>query len=131
MVSGSEFGLDRFLEFSNFLLRSWLCHAESTQRIFEENYSHITDAAVRLTVTVEENVLVQLEHLRTHPTVAAALSRKALSLHGWVYKFETGQVFAYHPQDGRSSSLKEQASQRHRARASCHRSREHSQAVCP
>ena len=81
-------------------VRSWLCHAESTLRIIQEKYAHITDAAARLTATVEENVLVQLEHLRTHPTVAAALGRKALNLHGWVYKFETGQVFAYRPQDG-------------------------------
>jgi len=76
-------------------VRSWLSHAETTHRIIEENYGHITDPAARLTVTVEENVLVQLEHLRTHPTVAAALGRKTLDLHGWVYKFETGEVFAY------------------------------------
>jgi carbonic anhydrase len=81
-------------------LRSWLCHAESTQRIIEENYAHITDVAARLTATVEENVLVQLEHLQTYPTVAAALAMKALNLHGWVYEFETGQVFGYHSQDG-------------------------------
>ncbi len=81
-------------------VRAWLGHAESTHRIIEENYSHITDAAARLTATVEENVLVQLEHLRTHPTVAAALARKSLNLHGWVYKFETGQVFGYHPELG-------------------------------
>ena len=29
--------------------------------------------------------------------VAAALARGALKLHGWVYKFETGQVFSYDP----------------------------------
>jgi carbonic anhydrase len=81
-------------------VRSWLGHAEATQRIIDENYSHITDQTARLTATVEENVLVQLENLRTHPTVAAALGRNALNLHGWVYKFETGQVFGYHPQSG-------------------------------
>lgn len=81
-------------------VRSWLGHAESTHRIIEENYAHITEPGHRLTATVEENVLVQLEHLRTHPTVAAALGRDALNVHGWVYKFETGQVFGYHPQDG-------------------------------
>ena len=79
-------------------VRSWLGHAESTHRIIEENYAHITEPAARLTVTVEENVLVQLEHLRTHPTVAAALGRDALNVHGWVYKFETGQVFGFDPQ---------------------------------
>lgn len=78
-------------------VRSWLCHAESTHRIIDENYRHVTDVAARLTATVEENVLVQLEHLRTHPTVAAATSRKELKLHGWVYEFETGQVYGYRP----------------------------------
>lgn len=81
-------------------VRSWLSHAKLTHWIIEENYSHITDDGARLTATVEENVLVQLEHLRTHPSVAAALGRKELNLHGWVYKFETGQVFGYHPKDG-------------------------------
>ena len=88
-------------------VRSWLCHAESTQRIIEENYAHITDDDARLTAAVEENVLVQLEHIQTHPTVAAALARKALNLHGWVYEFETGQVFRYRSQDGQFIPLEE------------------------
>jgi carbonic anhydrase len=64
----------------------------------KENYQHITEPQARLTATVEENVLVQLENLRTHPAVAAALARQDLKLHAWVYKFETGQVFAYDPE---------------------------------
>ncbi len=76
-------------------VRSWLSHAESTSRIIKENYGHLTDPKARLTATVEENVLVQLENLRTHPSVAAALARGKVKLHGWVYKFETGQVFGY------------------------------------
>lgn len=79
---------------------SWLNHAEATHRIIEENYKHLTDSAQRLSATVEENVLVQVEQLRTHPSVAAAQSRGALNLHGWVYKFETGQVFSFHPGEG-------------------------------
>lgn len=78
-------------------VRGWLHHAEATRRIIKENYKHITDPAKLLTATVEENVLVQLEHLRTHPSVAVALARKELRLHGWVYKLETGEVFAFDP----------------------------------
>ncbi len=74
-----------------------LTHAEATRRIVEENYTHLMDEDKRLTLTVEENVLVQLENLRTHPSVAAALGRKELKLHGWVYEFETGRVFAFDP----------------------------------
>lgn len=79
---------------------AWLSHAEATSRIMKENYKHITEEAARLTATVEENVLVQLENLRTHPSVAATLGRDELKLHGWVYKFETGQVFAYNASKG-------------------------------
>jgi carbonic anhydrase len=79
-------------------VRNWLSYAEATQRIMRENYDHISEANARLTATVEENVLVQIEHLRTHPSVAAALGRKELTLHAWVYKFETGQVFDYLPE---------------------------------
>ena len=80
-------------------VRDWLSSADSTQRIMRENHEHISESNAKLTATVQENVLVQLEHLRTHRSVAAALGRKDLNLHGWVYKFETGQVFAYRPQD--------------------------------
>jgi carbonic anhydrase len=48
---------------------------------------------------------VQLENLRTHPSVAAAVGRGALHLHGWVYKFETGQVFMYEPEQGQFTSV--------------------------
>ena len=78
-------------------VKAYLEHAEATRRIVEENYSHLTDPEKRLTLTVEENVLVQLESLRTHPSVAAAVGRGELKLHGWVYKFETGEVFAFDP----------------------------------
>lgn len=88
-------------------VKEWLGHAESTSRIIKENYTHIEDPQARLTVTVEENVLVQLENLRTHPSIAAAMLRGDLKIHGWVYKFETGQVFSYEPQHMQFRSIEE------------------------
>jgi carbonic anhydrase len=88
-------------------VRAWLSNAESTRRIIQENYGHIQDPQARLTATVEENVLVQLENLRTHPCVSATLGRGDLNLHGWVYKFETGQVFAFHPGEHEFRRLEE------------------------
>src|SRR5215212_6679508 len=81
------------------LVRSWLVHAEPTRRIVAEHYRHLEGNAL-LTATVEENVLVKLEHLRTHTAVEHALAEGQLSLHGWVYKFETGEMFAYDPAEG-------------------------------
>jgi carbonic anhydrase len=76
---------------------AWLGHAEATRQIIKEKYPHLSGTAL-LTATVEENVLVQLENLRTHPTVAVGLARGRLKLHGWVYKIDTGEVFAYDPE---------------------------------
>jgi carbonic anhydrase len=77
----------------------WLQHAESTRRVIAEKYAHLSGPQL-LGATVQENVLMQLENLRTHPAVAAAQARGALKLHGWVYKFETGQVFGYDAREG-------------------------------
>jgi carbonic anhydrase len=80
-------------------ISAWLGHAEATRRIMQDKYGHLGNGPL-VTATVEENVLVQLENLRTHPAVAAGLSRGTLKLHGWVYKIETGEVFAYDPVSG-------------------------------
>lgn len=73
----------------------WLEKAETTRRILQENYTHLTAPEKRLEAAIEENVLVQLENLRTHPSVAAAMARRELSLHAWVYAFEKGEVYVY------------------------------------
>jgi len=83
---------------------AWLGHAEATRRIMCEKYGDRTGAA-QLTTAVEENVLVQLENLRTHPAVAARLASGKLKLHGWVYKIETGEVFAYDPMRGQFQAI--------------------------
>ena len=72
-----------------------------------ENYEQDTEDDKRLTLTVEEDVLVQLENLCTHPSVAAALGRKELKIHGWVYEFETGEFFAFDPDQGQFIELTE------------------------
>ncbi len=85
---------------------SWLTHAETTRRIVCDNYSHLTGVAL-LTATIEENVLVQLENLRTLPAVASRLVHGDLKLHGWVYKIETGEVFAFDQSTGQFLPLAE------------------------
>jgi carbonic anhydrase len=80
-------------------MKVWLKHAEGTRRLIQENYQHLKDDAL-LTATAEENVLVQLENLRTHPAVQQRLAQRELTLHGWVYKLETGQMFNYEPEAG-------------------------------
>ena len=46
---------------------------------------------------VETNVKVQLEQLRSYPFVREREQRGELSLHGWLYVFETGGVLTLQP----------------------------------
>jgi carbonic anhydrase len=75
-------------------VKDWLLQAEATRRIIVENYAHLPEPE-RLVVTTQENVRIQLDHLRTHPAVAARLRRGALELHGWVYSISTAEMWTY------------------------------------
>lgn len=75
-------------------MADWLAHAEPTRLLMLDKYPRL-EAEALLSATIEENVLVQLENLRTHPAVADGIAAGDLKLHGWVYQIETGRVLAY------------------------------------
>ena len=74
----------------------WLRHASATKRIVEDKCADVSGDDL-MTAAVKENVLVQLDNLRTHPSVASKLSQGELNLHAWVYTFENGRMFSYDP----------------------------------
>src|SRR6187455_1971401 len=65
----------------------WLKNAEATRRIIRAKYSQLSGEAL-LDAAIEENVLMQIENLQTHPAVAVALAEDKLKLHAWVYEIE-------------------------------------------
>ncbi len=85
-------------------MRRWLDLCRETKHILDANYADLGDEA-RMNVAIQENVLVQIEHLKTHPAVAEAFEQKRLRIHGWVYKFETGEVFHYDVEQGQFMPL--------------------------
>jgi carbonic anhydrase len=85
-------------------VRQWLGNAETSAEIVCTCYQHLSEDA-RWNVITQENVLVQLEHLRTHPAVLTGLAAGGLRLHAWVYKMETGDVFNYDPESGQFTPL--------------------------
>jgi carbonic anhydrase len=54
---------------------------------------------------VRENVLLQLGNLRSYDPVRHGERSGALTLHGWVYYVETGQIEGYDPAQGAWSLL--------------------------
>jgi carbonic anhydrase len=75
-------------------VKAWLIHAAAVKRTVLETYQKLSEDEV-INIGIQENVLFQLENLRTHPSVASKLARNELKLHGWVYKFESGQIFTF------------------------------------
>lgn len=75
-------------------VKAWLQHAETTVRIVEDHCAHLKGDEL-FAAAIRENVLVQLDHLRTHPSVATRLRRGNLRIHGWVYSIGTGDVWVY------------------------------------
>ncbi len=75
-------------------VREWLSYSRAAVEIVNEIGGELDDAG-RMQLVTEHNVILQLQHLRTHPSVAARLARGDLELHGWVYDIRTGQVSAY------------------------------------
>lgn len=73
-------------------VEKWVSYAE---RVWDEiaDQSLVTDGNDDiLTTAIKANVLVQIQHLRTYPAVAAAELQGHLRLHGYFYRFETGEV---------------------------------------
>ncbi len=75
-------------------VRSWLRHADAAKRIIAENYAHLSEDD-QWNIAVQENVLAQIESILTLPVVASHTLKGDLRVHGWVYKIETGVIFAY------------------------------------
>jgi carbonic anhydrase len=71
----------------------WLRQADVAKSLVCECGLHYGED--QLQSLIKENVISQLEHLRTHPSVAARLAVGELELFGWVYEIETGEVLSY------------------------------------
>ncbi len=84
----------------------WLHYADSARDVVERTYAGASDEE-RLNALVRENVLAQLGHITTHPSVAKALEEKRLRLHGWVYDIGSGGVNTFDARSRRFLPLSE------------------------
>lgn len=76
------------------LVYEWLQHTAATRKVVQDNYGHL-DKKAMLKALVAENVLTQIENLRTYPSIRSKLHAGTLTIYAWVYQIETGEVLAY------------------------------------
>ena len=77
-------------------VRDWLAFAAAAA---VKDKTGALSAEEQLKLTVRANVLLQLSHLKTHPSVASRLTTNEITLHGWVYDIKTGAIDVYNTSD--------------------------------
>ncbi len=87
-------------------VRSWLRNAHAARSVVEVLHPDLEGDA-KVQALVEQNVVTQLQHLGTHPAVAAGVAGGTLELHGWVYDIETGGIHLHDAAQGRMVPFEE------------------------
>ena len=71
---------------------SWLTNAKAALAVSESLHHRTEWRRNLLSLLTEQNVLLQLQHLRTHPSVASAIALGELTISGWIYDIGRGEV---------------------------------------
>ena len=82
----------------------WLKSADATRKMISKNKD------ITLQEVIEQNTLIQVDNLKTHPSVATAIKENRINIFAWVYNFESGCVTLYDPKEKRyvpSTEIKE------------------------
>jgi carbonic anhydrase len=76
-------------------VKSWLTNAHAALAVAETLHERTTGSPAERSINevlTEQNVLLQMQHLKTHPSVAGAMATGELTISGWVYYIGTGEV---------------------------------------
>jgi carbonic anhydrase len=85
-------------------VESWLEHASCAIAVTRHSHGHLPDDAF-VDALIRENIVSQLQHLKTHPSVATRLRGGTLRIHGWLYDIGSGTVTRFDELTGRFVSL--------------------------
>jgi carbonic anhydrase len=86
-------------------VRQWIRHAaQARDRLLRESAPGASEEE-RLRLLTQFNVLLQMENLKTHPSVASRLAAGEVEIHGWVYDIASGSGLEYDPQSGEFKKL--------------------------
>lgn len=80
-------------------VRNWLKNAQTALAVANTLHEHDIPTqglahAERplIDILTEQNVLLQIQHLKTHPSVATAITLGNLTVSGWIYDIASGNV---------------------------------------
>ena len=80
-------------------VRNWLKNAQTALAVANTLHEHAISTSGQahherpiLDVLTEQNVLLQIQHLKTHPSIATAMTLGELTISGWIYDIASGNV---------------------------------------
>jgi carbonic anhydrase len=88
-------------------VKSWLRNGEAALSVVKSRPTPGTEPG-ELYQLIEENVLLQMQHLRTHPSVAGKIASGDLQIYGWVYDIGNGHVNMYDPATNKFTAVEHQ-----------------------
>ena len=85
-------------------VQDWMrCASEARHRVMDD-YGSATDEE-KLRLITEYNVLVQIENLKSHPSVHSRMASGEVEVCGWVYDIGDGSIWAATPDTGKFQIL--------------------------
>jgi carbonic anhydrase len=86
-------------------VKAWLRNAHAALSVADAVRGPEMTEAELLQLLAEKNVLLQMQHVRTHPSVAGAMARGELTISGWYYDIAKGEVLVCDGDDGRFEAV--------------------------
>jgi len=87
-------------------VESWLEHASGAIAVARDNHGHLHGEEF-VEALIRENVSIQLQHLRTHPSVASRLRQGNLRIHGWIFDIGSGTIQSLDEKTGKFVALEQ------------------------
>lgn len=85
---------------------AWLRHGAAATHVVDRCCPELSGND-RVRALSFENVIAQLAHLKTHPSVAAAIAQGEMALHGWLVDIHAGQVLGLDGETGQFVPLRD------------------------
>jgi carbonic anhydrase len=80
-------------------VRNWLKNAQTALAVANTLHEHDVPTSGQahaerplVDILTEQNVLLQIQHLKTHPSIATAMTLGDLTISGWIYDIASGTV---------------------------------------
>jgi carbonic anhydrase len=80
-------------------VKRWLSYGKRSRQMLTRGARKLPEER-QLELLTQLNVIVQMEHLKTHPSVKRRLKQGNLTLRGWVYRIHDGEILQLHDRTG-------------------------------